>query len=597
MLGAAEGSGLRSQGAVPGRMRGYMKEKVRKWSIRYKVLIPSSILVFIMCVIMGLNAYYRVEMGMIALGVEQAQMAAAMAAAAVDGDMLNEIREGAEGSEAYESTLSALREIQQICGIKFLYTLYSDDKVSVHFGVDTDQSGGHAAAGKLFEESYAELSDVFGGEEYVQDYIDITDDGILISAYLPIYGNDGSVTGVLGCDYDASYVEDRIVGARSSIMQLTVICIVLSAILLNVIVGRIVKGLRKVNGKIYELVNNEGDLTQKLDITSGDELELIAGNVNSMLDYIRRIMLNISEDSKQLGISAVSVADSLTQARDSISDVSATMEEMSAAMEETSASLYQVNESVANINNTVGNIATKASQESGNSDATLLRVQEIHAKAQSDKEKAGGLAADMSQKVNEKIQQSKAVEQIDALTAEIINITDETSLLALNASIEAARAGEAGRGFAVVASEIGSLAANSAKAAAEIQNVSQEVITAVNELAQEAGRMIQFMDETAMAGYEMLLENSRNYQDDVSHLSNVMRDFAGDSEELRQNLDSIKEAVESVNIAVEESAKGVVNVTEVSSDLTQSMEKINEEADANKEIAEQLGVEVGKFKL
>lgn len=574
-----------------------MKVKVRKWSIRYKVLIPSSLLVLIMCILMGLNAYYRLESGMIALGVEEAQMAAAMAASVVDGDLLTEIREGAEGSEAYGSTLTTLRQIQRVCGIKFLYTLYSDDKVNVHFGVDTDASDGHQAPGNLFEESYAELSDVFGGQEYVQDYIDETDDGILISAYLPIYGSDGSVTGVLGCDYDASYVQDRIEGARNSIMQLTVICIVLSAILLNLIVGRIVRSLRKVNGKIYDLVNNEGDLTQKLDITSGDELELIAENVNAMLEYIRSIMLNISEDSRQLGISAVSVADSITQARDSISDVSSTMEEMSAAMEETSASLCQVNESVLHINHTVGNIAHQAVQESNSSDATLLRVQEIYEKAQSDKERAGGLAVDMSRKVNEKIQRSKAVEQIDALTEEIIKITDQTSLLSLNASIEAARAGEAGRGFAVVASEIGSLAANSAKAAVEIQNVSQEVISAVNELAQEAGSMLQFIDETAMAGYEMLLENSKNYQNDVSHLSDVMREFAQNSEELRDNLDSIKEAVEAVNTAVEESTKGVVSVTEVSSDLTQGMESINDEADVNKEIAEQLGMEVGKFKL
>lgn len=574
-----------------------MKRKVRKWSIRYKVLVPSSLLLLIMFLVMGLNAYYRLETGMIALGVEEAQMAAAMADSVVDGDLLPQIREGSEGSEAYESTLAILREVQKICGIEFLYTLYSDDKVNVRYGVDTDESSGHNAPGKLFEESYAELADVFGGEEYVQDYIDVTEDGTLISVYMPIYDSNGNVAGVLGCDYDASYVEDRIIGARKSIMQLTVICVILSAVLLNLIVGRIVKSLRKVDEKIYDLVNNEGDLTQKLDITSGDELELIAGNVNAMLEYIRRIMLNISEDSRQLGESAVSVAESLTSARDGISDVSSTMEEMSAAMEETSASLFQVNESVANINNTVGNIAQKASQESSNSESTLMRVREIYEKAQSDKEMAGGLAADMSQKVNEKIQRSKAVEQIDALTAEIINITDQTSLLALNANIEAARAGEAGRGFAVVAGEIGSLAANSAKAAVEIQNVSQEVISAVNELAQEAGRMLQFMDETAMAGYEMLLENSRNYQNDVGHLSDVMRDFAGDSEELRENLDSIKEAVEAVNIAVEESAKGVVNVTEVSSDLTQSMESINQDADANKDIAEQLGVEVGKFKL
>lgn len=583
--------------AIPNRMRGCMKRKVRKWSIRYKVLVPSSLLLLFMFLVMGLNAYFRLESGMIALGVEEAQMAAAMADSVVDGDLLQEIREGSEGSEAYESTLAILREVQKICGIEFLYTLYSDDKVNVRYGVDTDESSGHNAPGQLFEESYAELADVFGGEEYVQDYIDVTEDGTLISVYMPIYDSNGNVAGVLGCDYDASYVEDRIIGARKSIMQLTVICVILSAVLLNLIVGRIVKSLRKVDEKIYDLVNNEGDLTQKLDITSGDELELIAGNVNAMLEYIRRIMLNISEDSRQLAESAVSVAESLTSARDGISDVSSTMEEMSAAMEETSASLFQVNESVANINNTVGNIAQKASQESSNSESTLMRVREIYEKAQSDKEMAGGLAADMSQKVNEKIQRSKAVEQIDALTAEIINITDQTSLLALNANIEAARAGEAGRGFAVVAGEIGSLAANSAKAAVEIQNVSQEVISAVNELAQEAGRMLQFMDETAMAGYEMLLENSRNYQNDVGHLSDVMRDFAGDSEELRENLDSIKEAVEAVNIAVEESAKGVVNVTEVSSDLTQSMESINKDADANKDIAEQLGVEVGKFKL
>ena len=574
-----------------------MRKKVRKWSIRYKILVPSGILVMIMCIIMGLNAYSRIRSGMIALGVEEARMAAAMAESAVDGDTIREIREGAEGSEAYETTLSTLREVQQICGIEFLYTLYSDDNSSVHYGVDTDESEGHAAPGELFPSSYEELSGVFGGEEYVQDYIDVTEDGALISAYLPIYGSDGSVAGVLGCDYNAEYVQDRIEAARRSITQLAVICIVLSVAVLFLIVSGIMRSLRKVDEKIYDLVNNEGDLTQKLDIASGDELELIADNVNALLEYIRNIMLNISEDSRQLGRSAGSVADSLTSARDNIADVSSTMEEMSAAMEETSASLYQVNESVTQINDTVTNIAGKASLESDASGETLRKVQDIYEKAQNDKAMAGSMADDMSKKVNEKIERSKAVEKIDALTQEIISITDQTSLLSLNANIEAARAGEAGRGFAVVAGEIGSLAANSAKAAEEIQRVSKEVINAVNELAQEAERMLAFMDETAMAGYEMLLENSRNYQNDVSHLSDVMKEFAEDSGLLSENIDSIKEAVESVNIAVEESTKGVVNVTEVSSDLAQSMESINQEADANREIAGQLGSEVGKFKL
>lgn len=148
-----------------------------------------------------------------------------------------------------------------------------------------------------------------------------------------------------------------------------------------------------------------------------------------------------------------------------------------------------------------------------------------------------------------------------------------------------------------MAGEIGSLASNSAKAAEEIQRVSQEVIAAVNGLAEESEKMIRFMNETAMAGYEMLLHNSRNYQNDVDHLSKVLNEFAQESQELRSNIASIREAVESVNIAVEECAKGVVNVTEVSTDLTHSMENINEEASCNKEIADRLEAEVGKFKL
>ena len=76
-----------------------------------------------------------------------------------------------------------------------------------------------------------------------------------------------------------------------------------------------------------------------------------------------------------------------------------------------------------------------------------------------------------------------------------------------------------------------------------------------------------------------------------------LSDFAKQSEQLQENADNIKQAVEAVNIAVEESTKGVVSVTEVASDLTESMEQINEEVNGNKDVAEQLGGEVGKFKL
>lgn len=76
-----------------------------------------------------------------------------------------------------------------------------------------------------------------------------------------------------------------------------------------------------------------------------------------------------------------------------------------------------------------------------------------------------------------------------------------------------------------------------------------------------------------------------------------MRDFADESMRLNKNIDSIKEAVDAVSIAVEESAKGVVDVTEMATDMTVSMESIKGEAEGNREIAGQLETEVGKFKL
>lgn len=574
-----------------------MKTKVRRLSIRWKIMIPATILIIILCTVIGINSYIRIKTGMIQLGVEEAQMAASIAGFVVDGDSLTKVGTGFENTEEYQNNLTALRQIQNICGIAYLYTLHTDDNVRLYYGIDTDDSSGQKRPGDPFDGEYSEFSAVFTGQTYVQDYIDETADGNLISAYLPIKDSSGNVVALLGCDYDASYVLARINGARNSIFQISVLCLILSLIILNLIVNRIMKSLNKVDHKIYDLVHNEGDLTQKLDISSGDELELIAENVNTLLEYIRGIMLNISANSTQLGESTGTIAESLINAKDNISDISATMEQMSAAMEETSASLYQVDESVVHIMQSIGSIAEKASSERDSAAKIMEKVQIIYETAETDRADAARQAAEMSENMTERIQRSKAVEQIDTLTTEIINITDQTSLLALNASIEAARAGEAGRGFAVVASEIGSLADNSARAAEGIQKVSQEVIHAVNELASESENMIRFTNETAMAGYERLLSNSNNYKSDVGHLSETMRDFAEESMHLNNNIDSIKEAVDAVNIAVEESAKGIVGVTEMASDMTVSMENIKAEAEGNREIAGQLESEVQKFKL
>ncbi len=465
----------------------------------------------------------------------------------------------------------------------------------MYYGVDSDEDA--AKVGDEFADSYAELEPVFGGKEYIQDYIDHTEDGDLITVYKPIEDNAGKVVAILGCDYDASSIAAELQKAVVQTLQIGGICLILAILILTIIVSRITKGLMQVNAKIYDLVHNEGDLTQKLDVRSGDELELIAGNVNELLAYIRKIMIGISSGSMRLMSSSRKMVDHLSSADESITDVSATMQEMSAAMEETTSSLNQITEAIDEIYSSVERIA-------GNADAGKVSSQEMESRASGandaaaeGQKKANIETEKMAASLNEKIAKSKSVEKIEVLTSNIIEITEQTNLLALNASIEAARAGEAGRGFAVVADEIGKLAGNSADAAAKIRQVSAEVIQAVDELAEGSQQMIEFVRNSTEEGFGGLVATSENYATDANAMRAMMEQFAQTAEELRSTMDGIRESISAVNIAVEESAKGIAGVSESSVQLTGNVNDIQSEASDNNGIAEDLATEVGKFKL
>ena len=573
-----------------------MKQKTRRLSIRAKILLPASIIILLICTVLGLQAYNSIHKGMVAMGVEEAQMAAQIAMDAADGDAVEKLEPGCEDTKNYQELLASLRKVQEKYNIMYLYTVYAEG-TSLYYGVDTDKSELQAKVGKPFEKSYEMLKGVFEGEDFVQDYIDYSEYGDVISVYEPIRNSKGEVVAILGSDYNAAGIIERMDNSTRQVFRITIICMTVSLLIFGVVVSGICKGLRRVDGKLYELVHNEGDLTRKLDIRSGDELELIAENVNSLLEYIRAIMLNIAEDSSELYQSVLNVVKNLGNAETGITDVSATMEEMSAAMEETSASIHQVGVSIENVYEAIETISSSAEEGRSSSDRIMGRAEEIYAHADRQQNEARVQAQEMAALMNEKIEKSRAVEKINALTEDILAITSQTNLLALNASIEAARAGEAGRGFAVVADEIGKLANNSAQTATEIQQVSAQVIEAVNELADRAAGMLSFIDEIALGGYDKLMETSQSYRNDVGDMNTMMRSFAEESEHIKNSVEQIKDAVSAVNIAVEESAKGVTTVTQTAVELTGSIQTIGEEANVNKEIAGKLDAEVNKFKL
>ena len=220
----------------------------------------------------------------------------------------------------------------------------------------------------------------------------------------------------------------------------------------------------------------------------------------------------------------------------------------------------------------------------------------MEASAREIMESTGAKVNEILTVVNQAIEDSKSVNQVNSLTDDILNIASQTNLLALNASIEAARAGEAGRGFSVVATEISQLAAASQEAANRIQQINRVVTEAVGNLTEHSNGLVQYMNDSILPEFEAFVDAGSAYREKATHIETSMGDFTEKTEVLKKTMAEIADSINTIAHAIEEGVKGVSSAADSTQVLVGDMEDITRHMDENQHIAADLKRETEVFK-
>ena len=373
---------------------------------------------------------------------------------------------------------------------------------------------------------------------------------------------------------------------------------IIFGILITIIVTNgIIRPIKQLGKELDDLAHRGGDLTKEITIDTRDEIGDLAKSVNKFITNLRSIMLEVNECSRNVELAAATVSDSLIHLNEAVEDTSATVEEISAGMEETAAATEEVNASSTDIEHAIEAMAEKAQSGAVAASEVSKRATDLKTRSELSQKAGNDIYHEVKHGLEVSLDRSKAIEQIGVLSEAILKISSQTNLLALNAAIEAARAGEAGKGFAVVADEIRKLAEDSKSTVNEIQKVTKEVVSAVEDLAGSSRSIMNFMDTNVIKDYEAMIETGEYYSNDAIFIDNLVTDFSATAEELTASVEGIISAITEVSKTVNEGAAGTQNIAEKSTAILQKVNDVQEQMDISSFNAKKLKDVVGKFKV
>jgi len=567
--------------------------KVRKVGIFTQLFVWLAVLLLLGNGILGVFIYNRSKDTLFDQIQINAENIASCAAMNVDGAVLDEVEIGDEETPEYKAVLEELGLFRDGTELEYIYTLrYLGDEQFI-FLVDADPEE-PAAIGDECEATVAMM-------QTVNEHITTSDDepftdewGTHISAYSPIM-NGSQMTGMIGVDISANWITEQMAILRNLVIAIGVVTYILSLIILGLLMAKFRKNMSKLNDKVLELASGSGDLTKEIDIHTGDELEVIAGNMNTFISQVRSLVQDVARATGEIlstgeALSAT-VSENvrvMSQMNDEMNGISVNMEESSASSSRLSQNLSESAENINMFADNVNEIRRMVQQANEN-------AQRSCAAAKENRENTLEAIRNLQIRMQQTHEDAQQIEKVKQIAEEISEIASETSMLSLNAQIEAARAGEQGRGFAVVATQVGQLSNDIDRAVAEINDINVQVLSAVAALTEVAEEMIRFVSEDIVKDYDAFAELGEEYGNTTQAIREQVAQIGEQSTQISNNIAEINESVQGITSTVMLTAESAGEIARSTNEISASLENLNTTSQRNTQSSAALNSQVNKY--
>lgn len=372
------------------------------------------------------------------------------------------------------------------------------------------------------------------------------------------------------------------------------ITIIVSSILIIAFLGMFTRRLDNITELASKV--SQGDYSNIVENYKKDEFGMIVKEFNSLSRNQSMVLYDVKKELKDLySISKKSKLMS-EESKGSIDFISNSVEELQRGIENNAAA---VEEASATIDSLV-----KESEEVRNLGSDILaEVEGTSKKAEEGKhhiEKIFGIMEELKDKgdetsfaVRDLTEESKNINKFLIL---IKNISEQTNLLAFNASVEAARAGESGQGFAVIAQEVGKLASRTKEITVDIEGI-------VGKFADKNTELIKKMDEQnekILIGNKVGKDVSKELMEIISSVSEIekgIKDISDATEKQAQDTKEISGVMNNIGITLQESEIETEVIVKESVKESKKAEKLLQMSRILEKISKNLGKRINQFKI